>query len=250
MSRLNLRSLVLFEKRHVETSSQLGSFHQSTPLLRARTIPDSSLGCPRRKAGGKLRPGSSDLRPPKVLPFGHECPRRPGAPGPSFLKSNKFLYKIPHAHTCARSEVGGRGDSRPGVGSEVATPRIGGRRWGSISRTRRVWDPRLAAGRGAGRGRAPTRTFHARRQLPAQSGLCLGLLSPRTPTPGRSSGAPREGRGGEAKRGAPRPHRSPARRVSAGGCRAPGAALRQPSHRGARGPLSGPGLSWERSGGA
>lgn len=109
----------------------------------------------------------------------HECPRRPGAPGPSFLKSNKFLYKIPHAHTCACSEVGGRGDSRPGVGSEVATPRIAGRRWDAISRTRRVWEPRLAAGRGAGRGRAPTRTFHARRQLPAQSGLCLGFLSRR-----------------------------------------------------------------------
>lgn len=136
LSRVNLRSLVLFEKRDVETSSQLGSFHQITPLLRARTIPDSSLGCPRRKVGGKLRPGSSDLRPPKGRGTSAHADRAPQVP--VFLKSNKFLYKIPHAHTCACSEVGGRGDSRPGVGSEVATPRIGGRRWGSISRTRRV----------------------------------------------------------------------------------------------------------------
>lgn len=48
------------------------------------------------------------------------------------------------------------------------------------------------------RGRAPTRTFHARSQLPAQSGLCLG--PPVTPSPGSSNGAPRRGKGSAGKR--------------------------------------------------
>lgn len=50
--------------------------------------------------------------------------------------------------------------------------------------------------RGAGRGRAPTRSFHARGQLPAQSGLCLG---PRPLAPGKQqrSSQKGEGRGGE-----------------------------------------------------
>ena len=82
----------------------------------------------------------------------HECPQRPGAPGPSFLKSNKFLYKIPHAHTCARSEVGGRGDYRPGVGSEVATPGSeGGDRARFLGRDESgSRDSQLAGARGGG----------------------------------------------------------------------------------------------------
>lgn len=48
---------------------------------------------------------------------------------------------------------------------------------------------------GAGRGRTPTRSFHARGQLPAQSGLCLG---PRPLAPGKQqlSSQKGEGRGG------------------------------------------------------
>lgn len=60
--------------------------------------------------------------------------------------------------------------------------------------------------RGAGRGHAPTRTFHARSQLPAQSGLCL---RPVPSLPGRCSGAPRRGKGGA---GTPRPGGSAAGR--------------------------------------
>lgn len=95
-------------------------------------------------------------------------------------------------------------------------------------------------GRGEG-ARAPTRTFRPP-PLPHKVGFVGHTVSCPLTAPGGADGAPREGRGGgEAKRGAPRPRQSPARRVSTVGCRAPGAALRQPSHRGARVPL--PGLS-------
>lgn len=49
---------------------------------------------------------------------------------------------------------------------------------------------------GAGRGRAPTRSFHARGQLPAQSGLCLGPPSPH-PRETAAQLPEGEGRGGE-----------------------------------------------------
>lgn len=90
--------------------------------------------------------------------------------------------------------------------------------------------------RGAGRGHAPTRTFHARSQLPAQSGLCL---CPVPSLPGRCSGAPRRGKGGAGQAEAQR-IRSPARlsRRKAGTLR--GAAPAQPP-RGA-GPFPGPGV--------
>lgn len=129
LSLVSLRSLVLCEKRDVENTSQLGSFHQSTPTpprFESENNTGQQSGLPEEKSRRETE--ARQLRSAATKGSRQECPRRPGAPGPSFLKSNKFLYKIPHAHTCARSEVGGRGDSRPGVGSEVATPRIGGRR--------------------------------------------------------------------------------------------------------------------------
>lgn len=99
--------------------------------------------------------------------------------------------------------------------------------------------------RGVGKGHALRRTFHARGQLLAQSGLCLGPLFPSS----REAAAdpPEKGR---ARQRAPRFRRSPAGRVSAGRRGAPGAARRQPSHRRARPPLRDPGLSGVTLGGA
>lgn len=92
----------------------------------------------------------------------------------------------------------------------------------------------------AGRGEGARADPHIPRPRPllAQSGLCLSPLVPRY----REAAAEPPERGQE-RRGAPKLSRSPARRVSAGRSQSPGAALRQPSHRGARVPLRGPGLS-------
>lgn len=106
------------------------------------------------------------------------------------------------------------------------------------------WGAKTRSWRGAGRGRAPT----AHSTPAANSPHKVGFVSAPVPSPpGNSSAAPR---GGRARRGAPRPRRSPAGRVSAGGQRALGAAQRQPSHRGARVPFPGPGFSGADSGGA
>lgn len=63
----------------------------------------------------------------------------------------------------------------------------------SLSRPSR--ELRLAAG-GAGRGRAPPRTFQA--CLPHKVGLCLGLLAP---NPGEQQRREREGKGAAGRRG-------------------------------------------------
>lgn len=128
----------------------------------------------------------------------------------------------------------GRISSEPGP----QTPDPGRRRVGAGGDFFTVISPgaKTRSWRGAGRGHAPTRTFHARSQLPAQSGLCL---CPVPALPGRCRRAPRRGKGGAGHAEARR-IRSRARlsRRQAGPLR--GAAPAQPS-RGA-GPSPGPGV--------
>lgn len=68
----------------------------------------------------------------------------------------------------------------------------GTQRRGATSLSRPFLEPRLAAG-GAGRGRAPPYTFHAR--LPHKVGLCLDPLAP---SPGEQQ---QRGRRGRVRRG-------------------------------------------------
>lgn len=169
-------------------------------------------------------------------------PTPTGRPRSQFFEEQQIPLQNTARHTCARSEVGA--EATPGRESAPRSRPPDRRAMGNISDATSLGaETRSWQGRGGG---APMRTFHARRQLPAQSGFVWSSCLAPPPRAGAVEPPGRARRGGEA--GAPRPRRSPARRVSAVGCRAPGAALRQPSHRGARVPL--PGLSWERSGGA
>lgn len=165
------------------------------------------------------------------------------------MKRSKFLCKASHAHTCARPwGWRDRGDPEPGelrVGAPGRGSGAGERFLGRDKSGSR--DSQLA-----GRGEGARADAHIPRPRPTPRTKWALSASP-VPWPAGAEpteGERRAGREDRRRPGAPRPRRSPAGRVSAGGRRAPGAARRQPSHRGARFPRQGPGLRGTRSGGA
>lgn len=238
LSGVSLRGFVLFVERDKENTPQLGSHHKAPPFDSENNDGQQSGLAEWRKVGGKLRP---DTHTCGHRGSRHRCPGQPGAPSRS-LGEQIPLQNLARSHQRA---LRGGTEATPGrISSEPGPPdrRMPKGRDFSDATSRGA---KTHSWRGAGRGRTPTRSFHARGQLPAQSGLCLG---PRPLAPRKQQ--PQLPEGGRARRGPPRPHRSPAGRVSAGGQRAPGAAQRQPSHRGAQVPLGGRGLSGADSGGA
>lgn len=132
-------------------------------------------------------------------------PTPTGRPSSQFWTETNSSTKY-RTLTPVRSRVGDRGDSRPRqLGARTPGPKGGeGARFLQRDESGSV-DSQLA-------GRAPTRTFHARSQLPAQSGLCLSPLSPRPRETGEESPEwGRARRGGEAGRAKAPPVPNPAR---------------------------------------
>lgn len=132
-------------------------------------------------------------------------PTPTGRPSSQFWTETNSSTKY-RTLTPVRSRVGDRGDSRPRqLGARTPGPKGGeGARFLQRDESGSV-DSQLA-------GRAPTRTFHARSQLPAQSGLCLSPLSPRPRETGEEPPEwGRARRGGEAGRAKAPPVPNPAR---------------------------------------
>lgn len=185
MSEVSIRGLVLFEKRGKENTLQLGSLHKTPPFDNKNNAGQQPGLASRRKIGGKLRPDSSDLRLRKER-LKAQVPT--GRPGSQFWREQIPLQN-PCTLTPARAPRGTK--ATPGRELRTGTPRRESGAGGRFPR-RSETSPgaKTRSWRGAGRGRASTRTFHARGQLPAQSGLCLGPLSLR---PWETAAAPREG---------------------------------------------------------
>lgn len=187
---MSLRGLVLYEKRDLENTSQLGSFHKAPPFDGENNNGQQSGLAEESQTETEAR----QLRSAATKGSRHECPRRLGAPAPSFegkqIPLQKYRTLTPaRAPGWVTDPTPGRVSSKPGPPDRRA---VRGRDFSdetSLGAKTRSW-------RGAGRGRAPTRTFHARSQLPAQSGLCLGPLCPR---PREGAAEPPEG--GRARRG-------------------------------------------------
>lgn len=229
LSRVSLRGLALFGKRHKENTPQLGSL-QKAPAFDSENNDRQQSGLAERKVGGKLRPDSSDLWPQRGSR--HGCRRRSGSPGPSFGQNN-FLYKISHADTCARS--GGRPRLLPAASALSWDPRTGRRRGGAISSPRRVGEPKLAAG--GARGGGTRRPAHS---TPAATPRTKWALSqpPGPSLSGSCGGAPRTGTGA-ARSPKAQPFPSQARLSGQKSVTGRSAAPAEPS-RGA-GPAPGPG---------
>lgn len=162
-------------------------------------------------------------------------PRPAGPPGFWLWREQSPRQNTARSHLRALLGWGYPGDFRPHQLSPDPQNPVRGReggRGGAISSPGPVREPRLAAG--GVRGGGPRRRAHPTpaASSPHRAGF-VSALSPRSPD---AAAEPPEG--GRARRGG-----SAAGHVSAGGKRAPGAARRQPGHRGARIPPRGAGVS-------
>lgn len=210
------RGLVLFENRDKENTPNPGDLRKAPPFGGENNAgPAVWAGGDRRReteARG-LGPAAAGRQGQGTSAHADPAPRDPAGGESEFLRKAlpRSPRQAPRRWGPRRHRAGGEAPSSPGA-PEALGPETSP---GATTRGRR----------GAGSGRAPTRAFHARCNSLYQVGF---VWAPFPLAPGkqqRSRPQKGGGRGGEAEAETAKALRSPARRVSAGGRRAPGAAL-------------------------
>ena len=118
---MSLRGLVLFEKRDLENTSQLGSFHKATPFDGENNNGQQSGLAEESRTETEAR----QLRSAATKGSRHECPRRLGAPAPSFEGKQIPLQNIALSHL--RALRGGGPTRLQAASAPSRDPRTGGR---------------------------------------------------------------------------------------------------------------------------